>query len=332
MSAGTNTRMNNTEPVLSPRRATLFGPLILVAGVAIGSITIYDGVTSGSVLTIIAGLVLGGWFVAGGQMLAAPRGGVWAGPTELRLGGDGMDDGLTVPVARVRGLLVHLQRETVGELTHASTVCDAILDNGVRVLVAEGDDGHEVRHVAAQLAQGTGLEVLSEPPEAAESTEALLDARLTVRVGAGGRNARVLLLTALVLLPLSVVLFMDVVNNNVIGFLIAPFLGATGLALGLVPVAKWLTQEELAVVEGAFEHAHFIFGRGFNAVRLPLGPGAHVRLRQRGLLGVGLEIITATDGTIRATTGGIHCGTSVSTRDALDLAARVQRMITPHAD
>lgn len=131
------------------------------------------------------------------------------------------------------------------------------------------------------------------------------------------------------MVPVGVVLFMDIGNNSVLGFLFGPLLTLLGVALLSVPAVKVGLVETLVRDEGRLRHGYRAFGVRFGESEIALAVGAYVRVRQRGLLGASLEIVSG--GRVHHLAGGVHRSTSLGPADLLWLGRRVTALVQDSA-
>lgn len=320
--------------ILPPRAARIVGPALVVAGMGcaaagLASVDVRQLVSSG-VFGALFPLLVGAMLAAGGRMLWSPRGGLWAAPGRVRLGGDGTHDAIE---AEVTAIVVHEHVETWDEQEHATWVCEAATPGGLRLLLAESEDEHGLKHVAHEIGAATGLgEPLEQAPVSSRveggpppAAVAVRDRGLSVHVGAGGRLALSLLAGGLAMMPVGVVLFLDIENNSVLGFLFGPLLTLLGLALLLVPAFKAGLVETVVRDGDRLRHGYRACGVGVGHGEVALAPGAYVRVRQRGLPGACLEVVSG--GRVHHLAGGVHARTALDPAGLLWLGGHVSRWL-----
>jgi len=291
-----------------------------------------EGALIGRLLVGLTPALLGGLLIAGGRMITARRGGVETGAGRFVLFGDSGRDRLDVPHRDVDRIVALPLEERWGDHIHAVWVCYALLKSGARVLLGESTDEQGVKHIAHQIAGAAGLGTpdyelptpLPAEAPAAPSPPGVLEAtdrRLRIRVGAGGNLAVTLLVCGLTMLLIGGFMMVDIANNNVLGFLIGPVLVFLGLILGAIPVIKRGLHETIDLSNLGLTHAYHAYGLTFARRTLKLGADTYVRIRQRGLLGANLELVS--DGRIHHLAGGVHSGTLLSPPGLVWLAGRL---------
>ncbi len=306
--------------LISPRRSLLFGPLFMamgVLGVAVGGWSLVQA-GDAAVLTRVVSSVLpalfGALLFAGGRMIAAQRGGVGVEDEAYVLVGDSAPDRIRVPLDRCRSIMALRLDERWGEQLHTRWVCEALVTDAPRVLLGESDDEHGLKHVAHNIASagGLGAPLLEPPADSPPSrpegppppTVTITKDQLDVLVGLGGNLASTLLVGGISMLVVGVILMLDIANNNVFGFLFGPLLAILGVILAAVPVAKRRLTEHLRVKGATLYHNYEAFGFSWGHREFPLVTGCYVRVRQRGLQGANLEVVS--DGRILHVAGGVH--------------------------
>jgi hypothetical protein len=317
--------MNDSVEIVAPRQSLVFGPLILVAGLgAIGTgiwsiVVNIDALPSIQIVAVSFPFLLGWLFYQGGRMLSSKRGGMVCTPEHLLLFGDSSRDHITVRLNQITDIVVHCVLERWGDEVHALWMCEATVKDGPRIVLAQSDDEHALKHMAHIICEGVKR---PEPtiyendtaPEQSSPTTPLGDApagivasqhALVMTVGAAGALARTLLAGGVVSLIVGVILLLDVKNNGALGFMFGPFLGVMGLVLGAIPICKTLLFEHMQVgTDGTLtHHVRALSWRGAEKT-LSLKPGWYVRIRQRGMHGGCVEVVS--DGRIVTVCSGVH--------------------------
>ncbi|MFT5430588.1 MAG: hypothetical protein ACI9OJ_001263 [Myxococcota bacterium] len=333
-------------PLIDGRQSYWFAPLMIAAGllsVGAGIWSLMVGSDVGIMERFLGGLfpmILGALFVSGGQMLASRRGGIFVDTEAVALQGDGDHDRLRVPTTDIIGVYVFELVERWGTEVHAKWVCEASLRSGGRLLLGESTDERGLRHYAHRFTDAAGCAGPSDgAPDAArqaaqrrrgavtqpsESISRSSDT-ITLSVGSRGRLARTLWVSAISMLGVGVLLLVDLANNDVMGFLFGPLLTAIGLSLLILQVSKARLLEHIRFFEGELGHGYEAFGFRWGWQTLALESDAYVRLRQRGLLGASLEVVSG--GRIRHMAGGVHTGTRVTHADLRWLAGEFETRI-----
>ena len=310
--------------VIPPRQSRFFGPFITALGVVGVGVGVW-GLVSGSgpfgmqALAALVPATLGLLLALGGRMITQRRGGVAAESDAIVLFGDSATDRVQIPLKRFVAVCTLRLVERWGDNLHERWVIEGIVRDAPRVLLGESDDEHGLKHVAHQLTQAARLRapVTAVPNEKTilkpnESTPAGIETTPTgvrISVGLGGHLAATLGIGGVSMALVGSILLADLVNNNVFGFLFGPFLIALGLVLVAVPVVKSKLSEELVLSAGQLNHVYSAFGRYFSRTEVPLEPDTYVRVRQRGLQGANLEVVTG--GRIIHVAGGVHSTTTV---------------------
>ena len=309
--------------LIQPRQARIFGPFIIALGVvslAVGVYSLFETSDAPIAHRLIGALfpgLLGALFVVGGRMIAARRGGVEATDDAYVLYGDSRKDLFRIPFERIDRLLALPLEERRGELLHTVWVIEALLRDAPRVLLGESDDEHGLKHVAHEMAKagrvGTpAFELPDRGPPARPAGHppagvSLGTDSMTVRVGLGGSLGPTLLTGGGAMLAVGTLMLWDLANNNVLGFLFGPLMVALGLVLTALVVGKFALVEHLRMERGTLHHHYETFGRFWGRREFPITADAYVRVRQRGLQGACLEVVS--DGRILHVGGGVHVGT-----------------------
>ena len=331
--------------LIAPRQARLFGPFVIAGGLLAVGVGLYTLFLPGdtSILQRLAQAAIpalvGALLVAGGRMLSQRRGGAVSTAEGFRLHGDSETDFVELPHTEIRRLIVCEQTERFGPDDFTRRwVCEALLGGGIRVLLAESQDEHGLKHMAHRFATAGGHATpTEEAPEGAVEPLASLPSApagvardgedLLVLVGGGGALAQTLLTGGLAFAGVGAILWLDIANNNVLGFLFGPLFCALGLALAAIPVVKRVLVERIRVQPGSVAHRYEAWGKGWSEREAPTDEGSYLRIRQRGMHGACLEVV----GTKRVIqlAGGVHSSTRLTTTDLLWLAQRLQRAIHP---
>ena len=140
-----------------------------------------------------------------------------------------------------------------------------------------------------------------------------------LKIGPGGTLARTLLTGGPSMLVVGTLLMSDVGNNHVFGFLFGPLFFALGFALTAVPLYAALTDTMVDISDTQIT-AKQQFGSFIVSDRsIPRSAKAYVRIRQRGLLGAGLEVVS--DGHVLLVCNGAHESTRITPHDLLNVAS-----------
>lgn len=265
-------------------------------------------------------------------MITARRGGVETGGGRFVLFGDSGRDRLDVPHDQVDQIVALPLDEIWGDHVHSVWVCYALLKSGARVLLGESTDEQGVKHIAHQIAGASGFGTpsyeLPSPLPAATPSDALppgvliaADRNFRIRVGLGGNLGITLLACGLTMLLIGGFMMVDIANNNVLGFLIGPVLVALGVILGSIPLIKRRLDETVELSNLGLTHTYHAYGFSFSSRTVELGKDTYIRIRQRGLQGANLELVS--DGRIHHLAGGVHSSTLLSPKGLIWLAGRL---------
>ncbi len=311
--------------LIQSRQSRIFGPFFMalgILGVCVGAWSLVQAGDAGILARVVGGALpalFGALLIVGGRMIAAQRGGVGVADDAYVLVGDNAADRIQVPLDRVRHIVALQLDERWGDQLHTRWVCEALVADAPRVLLGESDDEHGLKHVAHNIAAagGLGSPLLELPDSSVEQRPSdppppavnMAEHGLALQVGLAGHLASTLLVGGISMFVVGVILIMDIANNNVFGFLFGPLLGALGILLTAVPITKRSLVEHLRVTpdEHTLHHHYTAFGFSWGHRAFPLTPDAYVRVRQRGLLGANLEVVS--DGRILHVAGGVHSGT-----------------------
>ena len=327
--------MNNEREILRSRRSRFFGSLcmalgILSAGFGLFSVTQdtsvgWWGTALGSAIPIL----MGGFLTAGGSMIAQRRGGLYADDNQYCLYGDSESDVIRLRFNSAKSIYTWELQERFGEIVRPSWVIELILQSGVRVLLGESDDEHGLKHVAHEISNGgpLGAPVLELEETSVPGSSATLPihaavespGRLRVHVGSGGSLARTLLIGGPSMALIGVLLMSSVEHNHVFGFLFGPLFLALGIALCAVPASAMLSTSWLTITDSLISIEHRIGSWSYGRREIPRSSDNYVRIRQRGLLGAGLEIIS--DGHVLLALNGVHHTTNVKPDGLLAIGA-----------
>ena len=110
----------------------------------------------------------------------------------------------------------------------------------------------------------------------------------------------------------------NVEHNHVFGFPFGPLFLALGTALAAVPLAAAFSIAKLTIGDETLSVEHTLGPLTYGHRSIPRHDNAYVRIRQRGLLGASLEIIS--DGHVLLAINGIHRTTQVNPSDLLQIA------------
>lgn len=266
-------------------------------------------------------ILVGSLLLSGGHMLGGRRGGITVTEEHLVLWGESRNDRLQIPLEKIAAIHAHEIHEKWGEHEHTQWYLEAIVYDGPRFIVGESDDEHELKHYGHIMAQTTGhgspttqlnpAHINTNAPEEAAPNGIEVSAN-QIRFGVGTRNrlAATLVTGGLSMTVVGLFLLIDIANNNVFGFLFGPLLIFSGVALVLVPLVKGLSTEIIGFTENRVHHHYELFGFKFGQYEMEIGPESFVRVRQRGLLGANLEIVS--QGLRRHMAGSIHARTLVN--------------------
>jgi len=343
--------MSDSVEIVAPRQSRVFGPLILLAGLgAIGTgiwsiVVNIESLPSIQIVEVSFPFLLGWLLYQGGRMLSSKRGGMVCTPEHLVLFGDSSRDHITVRLNQITDIVAHCVSERWGDEVHALWMCEATVKDGPRIVLAQSDDEHALKHMAYTICEGlkrpepTIYEEGAAPDQCSPSSAPLGDApagivatehALVMAVGAAGFLARTLLAGGLVSLIVGVILLLDVKNNGALGFMFGPFLGVMGLVLAAIPICKALLFENLQLyAKGTLtHHVRALSWRGAEKT-LPLKPGWYVRIRQRGMHGGCVEIVS--DGRIVTVCSGVHTRSRIQPDSLLWVGRFVQRRASSEA-
>jgi len=327
--------MENKTEIVGSRRSRVFGPLLMLAalaalGLGIWSVTTQSTALFSNRLVEVSFPILMAWLLwEGGRMLANPRGGMDRIGDRLLLYGESGTDPIPVPLNQIEEIAVHCAREVWGDAVHELWICEAVLKNDVRVILSQSDDEHALKHRAHQICEGlnrnepTIYDEDTRPTPTAGTEQALGTApqgvvhgkdKMVLHVGSSGVLSRTLWAGGLVSVVVGTLLLMDVGNNGALGFMFGPFLGVMGIVLLAIPLTKTFLLEHIQwQADGTLTHHNSAFGWHWGQQKHRLEDGWYVRLRQRGLHGGCLEVLSG--GRTLVCSGGVHSGTRIQPKD-----------------
>jgi hypothetical protein len=324
--------------VVPPKSARIVGPLSLLSGIAamVGGVFVAFQEGEPLILGIILGLI-GLLLLFGGLMLWQPRGGIVVAKNTLMLGGQSARDTVQLPLERVHQVLAHKVQYQWGEEVHVGWVVETLSSDAPRFLLGESDDEHGLKHFAHQITASMGVDkpVYEEPdqnapaekPEGKPPKPVHVDGRhINFEVGTGSNFNYTILTGGLCMLIVSGLLIKGIADNNVFGFLFGPLFLFLGLLLVAIAGGKRKLIEELRIEAGpALIHNYLLFGFRFFRKQVPLDRGSYVRVRQRGLRGASLEVVS--QGRVLHLAGGVHVGCRLDPQGMLWLGQTLQWQI-----
>ncbi len=327
--------------LIAPRQARWFGPFVIAGGLLAVGVGIYTLLLPGdtSLLQRLAQAavptLVGALLATGGRMLSQQRGGVVSNDTAFRLHGDSSIDFIELKHAHIRAILAHEQVERFGEESRRTWVCEALLAGGMRVLLAESEDEHSLKHMAHRFCEAGGHgqprsalpETLESdnPPDTLPTAIAQDGEDLLVHIGGGGALAHTLLAGGLAFVTVGVILWLDIANNNVFGFLFGPLFTALGLVLFAIPLVKRVMLERVRVLPASVAQRYEIFGRGWSERETPTNEESYLRIRQRGIHGACLEVVGHRR--VIQLAGGVHVGAHLDPTQLFWLARTLQQAL-----
>ena len=196
--------------------------------------------------------------------------------------------------------------------------------------MGESDDEHGLKNAAHTFLAGTTLapfvemepntaDIQPHPSPLPETVHLKSPTQIQLKVGSAGTLARTLLTGGPSMLVVGTLLMSDVGNNHVFGFLFGPLFFALGFALSAVPLYATLVETIVDISETQIT-AKQQFGSFIISERsIPRSVKAYVRIRQRGLLGAGLEVVS--DGHVLLVCNGAHETTRITPHDLLGVAS-----------
>jgi hypothetical protein len=272
--------------------------------------------------------LIGGFLTAGGNMIAHRRGGLYATETQYLLNGDSESDVLAVDFSAAQSLHTWEFQERFGEVIRPTWVIELVLRSGVRILLGESDDERGLKHVAHEISQSgpmsapipTEPEVQDTPldPTLPQSIAGSGPKSIQFRVGVGGSLARTLIVGGPSMALVGVLLMSNVEHNHVFGFLFGPLFLALGCALAAVPLTAAFARCQFTITEDCISIEYQLGTYKYGRRQIPHDGSAYVRIRQRGLLGAGLEVIS--DGHVLLAMNSVHSTTTVTPSDLLRVA------------
>jgi len=308
-----------TAPVVElapPERSTIVGGSALVAGVMLAGVVaeLSADTTLPSDEKWIAGglgaLVAFAALVAAHRLLTV-RGGLWLDVAGKRLGVGmtGARDVWWLALERVSAVLCE-RRAITSDVSDFAWRTALRLANGLELVLVETHEREIAEAVAEQLRRQSGL-----PEEvAAEETSGPTSGRATIRVSRGVAMHGPLGVAGFTLTVLGAALYSQIHVAPAAGFLIAPVLLFTGLALAAVVIVKRLATEELTHRGGLWTH-RFTLGRLRWADRTVSAPKPVWSLHIRPARGARLEL--------EGEDGVLIIGHGATTRSRADVEALV---------
>jgi len=342
--------MNKTTEIVASRRSRVFGPLLILTALATMGLGIWSvstqstAIFSNRLIEVSFPLMMAWLLWEGGRMLAARRGGMDRVDSDLLLYGESGADAIRVPLAQIDNIAVHCVRELWGDLIHDVWVCEALLKDGLRVILAQSDDEHALKHMANQICEKLEREgpivYEDEPPPCPAYSGALGTApkgvahtadAMILSVGASGVLNRTLIAGGLVSVVVGTLLLMDVGNNGALGFMFGPFLGVMGVVLLAIPLTNSVLLEHIKLSpDGTISHHRSALGWHWGLQERTLHPGWYLRIRQRGVHGGCLEILSG--GRILEFCGGVHARSRIKPDDLLWVARFVRSQAAVEVD
>lgn len=302
-----------STPLITPRQATVVGPLLVVVGAGLGvaaAVALAQHDAFGLLIAPVAAMVVGG-----GVTLGSRRGGVWLHPQGVALGGDSARSSLYAPFVDGARVVRRAVEENDGAVVRHSVELER--GSGLCVLLAESDHAELLSPIADAVHEALsaqGWPPLPHAPALADTT--------VIRVGARSRLSGALLASGAALALTSVALLVGDSGAATQSFVAVPLLTLGVILLSIVGIKAFAA--EVLVVEGpGWSHGWRLGPLRWFEFSGTADPAGGVRLRQRGLHGATLELIG--QGRVHLLAGGVQERTPMSPAALLALGDALAR-------